>query len=81
MEETKVQEVKNANNSELGDEINRSDSNLGDNSKIFHQEIVMSNKKLDKYTSKEKLEQEEKWMEDSTAKLIAGNDQQTPASL
>ena len=81
MEETKVQEVKNANNSELGDEINRSDSNLGDNSKIFHQEIVMSNKKLDKYNSKEKLEQEEKWMEDSTAKLIAGNDQQTPASL
>ena len=81
MEETKVQEVKNANNSELGDEINRSDSNLGYNSKIFHQEIVMSNKKLDKYNSKEKLEQEEKWMEDSTAKLIAGNDQQTPASL
>jgi|LauGreDrversion4_2_1035121.scaffolds.fasta_scaffold851166_2 hypothetical protein len=40
-----------------------------------------SNKKLDKYNQKEKLEKEEKNMEDSTAKLIAGNDKQEPAKL
>jgi hypothetical protein len=47
----------------------------------LHQGFMGSNKKLDKYNQKEKLEKEEKNMEDSTAKLIAGNDKQEPAKL
>jgi hypothetical protein len=35
----------------------------------------VSNRNLDKYNKKEKLEKEEKSMEGSYAKLIAGNDQ------
>lgn len=67
MEETKTQEISNANGSVLVNDLSRSER--------------MSNRNLDKYNQKEKLQKEEKSMEDSSAKLIAGNDQQTPASL
>lgn len=60
MEETKTQEISNANGSVLVNDLSRSER--------------MSNRNLDKYNQKEKLQKEEKSMEDSSAKLIAGND-------
>jgi len=72
-EETKIDHVGSAHA--------ESPLNMSDISYNLNQGFMGSNKKLDKYNQKEKLEKEEKNMEDSTAKLIAGNDKQEPAKL
>jgi hypothetical protein len=61
MEETKAQEISNPNSSVLVNDLSKKER--------------VSNRNLDKYNKKEKLEKEEKSMEGSYAKLIAGNDQ------
>jgi len=51
MEETKVQDISNPNSSVLGNDLSKKDR--------------ASNRNLDKYNKKEKLEKEEKTMEGS----------------
>ncbi len=83
MEEAKGQEIvspKTGSEDSMKGEI-LSPGNTSELSQKFNQEFSMSAKKLDKYNQKEKLEKEEKNMENSSAKLIVGNDKQGQANL